>query len=60
MKILKNLLSLLLGVGQKETLEDMLKKAPFRTVLFFFSYCFDCFPISGAVDSKYSALKFGF
>ena len=35
MKILKNLLSLLLGVGQKETLEDMLKKAPFRTVLFF-------------------------
>lgn len=35
MKILKNLLSLLLGVGQKETLEEMLKKAPFKTVLFF-------------------------
>jgi len=35
MKILKNLLSLLLGVGQKEILEEMLKKAPFKTVLFF-------------------------
>ena len=59
MKILKNLLSLLLGVGQKETLEDMLKKAPFRTYIFF-SYCFDRISICGAIDSKYSALKFGF
>lgn len=33
MRILNNLLSLLLGVGQKKTLEELLQKSPFKTVI---------------------------